>query len=153
MEPDQVITQAEKAAWSINCPYHLRDEVRDAAIVGAWEGTLSWKPEKGVPEAAWVYKTAKWAALDFLATERKQLAYSLDECTQEPVHTPITSMEGWWDVLCALNKLDQQTNEVLIAFALGYPMAALSKRFRRSGPQLVSNLEVARAQLRAIAIL
>ncbi len=153
MESDQIISTAEKAARCINAPWHLRDEVLDEAIAAAVEATQSWNPSKRVPEEAWVYKKARWAALSFLQRERttfSQLAAITPE--NEPNYSP-DYLDDYLDLLSALRKLDGSTSQILIGYAVGFPMAILSHHFRQTGTALKERLEDARAQLSALAII
>lgn len=145
MEPDQIVATAEKAARKINAPIHLWEELRSEAIVGAVEATKTWDASKGIPEGAWLYQNARWAALDFIRKEARHK--DVGELT--PMNEPSIGydyMDDWRDFISAIQRLDAVTTQVLLSYACGVPIAMMSKRFKATGSNLKAIMEQGRAQ-------
>ena len=126
----------------MSIPYHMRDEAASEALLAAYEATLSFDQERGVPEAAWIAMKVRWGIKTMLAREYRRHSQSLDEL-EDGLNPPqfrgrddIKNSDLMQDLAVALASIDPQAARLLILYAMGYPIAQLSHEFKATGPML-----------------
>ncbi len=130
---------AQAAVAALRVPYSLREDALHEAAVAILESEASYDPSRGAQPTTWAVQQAKWAVCKYLDREFRALR---SQPFDPAFHSPIAPDQFNWVIERdhILTNTTTAEAEIIFAYALGYPMATLSRRFREGGPQLVQRI-------------